>query len=189
MRTKTIAVIAVACLLATLAITGCNEAVSTEKIMDKVPAPACKKAATEQIKEDSKLIVVSNKATYDLSEPVLKFIETRGVPVLRLTADKFDAYKSSKYIVLLGGPNASEGVGCFAKQLLSSEEQSEMTQMGNKKMYLKTNKWADEQYILVFAGFDDNAAYRVLVNSKDQWWCYISSWFNIELTHEEVYGY
>jgi hypothetical protein len=144
---------------------------------------------TEQIKEDSRLIMVSNDAVYALTDPIIKFIETRGVPVLRLSAAEFEKYKTSKYIALLGGPNTSDGVGNVAKQLLAPDEQGLMAQTGNKKMYLKTNKWADEQYILVFAGFDDAAVYRLMINTKEQWWAYISSWFNIELTHEEVYGY
>ena len=137
----------------------------------------------------TKLVIVANQANYDLSKPVIEFIKTRGVEVLNVDASKCKKYKKAKYMVLLAGPNEDDGTGSMAKTLLDESESKWASQMGNKEMYLKTNKWADEQYILVFAGPDANASFRALVNNKNQWWSYLRKWFNIEPTHEEVYGY
>jgi len=147
----------------------------------------------QQVKEEQlDLIVIANRETYKLAEGVIQFMEGRGVPVLHVTASEFKEkpdYRKEKYIVILGGPNESNGIGSITKEVLSQEEQEWVSKVGNKKMYLKVDKWCKGQYILVFAGYDRDATYRALINSKDKWWGYISSWFDIELTHEELYGY
>jgi len=130
-----------------------------------------------------------NQANYELAKDVIKFIETRGVPILNITLSEFDTYKKSKHLLILGGPNETGRLGEIAREMLSKEERDWASQVGNKKMYLKMDKWREEQYILVFAGYDGNATYRALINNKDKWWVYISSWFDIELSHEEIYGY
>ncbi len=137
----------------------------------------------------TKLIVIANQANYDLSKPVIDFIKTRGVDILNVDASKCRMYKKAKYMILLASPNDDDATGCMVKTLLDESESKWASQMGNKEMYLKTNKWADEQYILIFAGPDAKASFRVLVNNKNQWWSYLRKWFNIEPTHEEVYGY
>ncbi len=171
---------------------GCSKSPpsESEQEQDKTKEPAkCTAAAPKAIQEDSKLIIIANQANYELAKDVIKFIETRGVPILNITPSEFDTYKKSKHLLILGGPNETGRLGEIAREMLSKEEQDWASQMGNKKMYLKMDKWREEQYILVFAGYDGNATYRALINNKDKWWAYISSWFDIELSHEEIYGY
>jgi hypothetical protein len=158
------------------------------------PAVAEKAPAAEAVKEKKekkadKLIVVTNETNYQLDKDILNFITTRGVPLERVVPADFEKYKGEKCILVLGGPNDAEGLGDAVKQLLSPQEVEFVSQMGNKELYLKTDKWSSGQYILVIAGCDADATYRQFVNSKDKWWGYISSWFNIELSHDEVYGY
>jgi len=153
----------------------------------------------QQVKEEQpNLLVVADKETYKLAEGVIQFMEGRNVPILHVTASEFNEYKTNKekpdyrkeeYIVIVGSPNEPNGIGDIVKEVLTQEEQEWVSKVGNKKMYLKADKWSKGQYILVFAGYDRSASYRVLVNNKDKWWGYISSWFDIELTHEELYGY
>jgi hypothetical protein len=145
--------------------------------------------AKEASKEKGKLIVVTNEANYEKDKDVINFIATRGVAIERISPADFDKYKSEKYILVLGGPGEGEGLGDIVKQLLSPDEVSFVSQMGNKELYLKTDKYSSGQQIIVIAGCDADATFRQFVNSKDKWWGYISSWFNIELSHDEVYGY
>jgi cellobiose-specific phosphotransferase system component IIB len=210
--TQLLTVIAVVSLFA-----GCGEKPCTSgvcrKIVVKAPCeakaemPAAKETAsapveepkTEEIsaagssketaKEKGKLIVVTNEVNYELDKDVISFISTRGVPIERISPADFGKYKTEKYILVLGGPNDGDGLGAIVKEVLSADEVNYVNQMGNRKLYLKTNKWSDDQYILVIAGYDADATFRELVNGKDKWWGYISSWFNIELSHDEVYGY
>ncbi len=163
-----------------------------------VPAPAEEPKAEqvsatgpskETTKEKGKLIIVTNTINYELDKDVINFIATRGVAIERVSPADFEKYKTEKYILVLGGPGESEGLGDIVKQLLSADEVSFVNQMGNKELYLKTDKFSPGQQIIVIAGCDADATFRQFVNSKDKWWGYISSWFNIELSHDEVYGY
>jgi len=140
-------------------------------------------------KEKDKLIVITNEANYERSKDVVNFIATRGITIERIAPADFEKYKTEKYILILGGPNDDEGLGDVVKQVLTADEVSFVSQTGNKNLYLKLNKWSEKQNMLVIAGYDPDATFREFVNSKDKWWGYISSWFNIELSHDEVYGY
>ena len=166
----------------------------------KAPAPApveepktetapTAEPAKEAVKAKGKLIVVTNETNYEKDKDVINFIATRGVAVERIAPADFEKYKTEKYILVLGGPGEGEGLGDIVKQLLSPDEVNFVSQMGNKELYLKTDKYSSGQQIIVIAGCDADATFRQFVNSKDKWWGYISSWFNIELSHDEVYGY
>ncbi len=157
-----------------------------EPKVEKTPSA---EPAKEASKEKGKLIIVTNAANYELDKDVINFIATRGVPIERVSPADFEKYKTEKYILVLGGPNDGDGLGGIVKELLSADEVNYVNQMGNRKLCLKTNKWSGDQYVLVIAGYDADATFRELVNGKDKWWGYISSWFNIELSHDEVYGY
>ncbi len=153
---------------------------------EQVSATEPSKATT---KEKGKLIIVTNIVNYELDKDVINFIATRGVPIERVSPADFEKYKTEKYILVLGGPGESEGLGDIVRQLLSADEVNFVNQMGNKELYLKTDKFSPGQQIIVIAGCDADATFRQFVNSKDKWWGYVSSWFNIELSHDEVYGY
>jgi len=159
--------------------------VETPKTQEAPAAQPAKEAA----KEKGKLIVVTNEANYEKDKDVINFIATRGVTIERIAPSDFEKYKAEKYILVLGGPNEGDGLGDIAKQLLSPDEVNFVSQMGNKGLYLKMDKYSSAQQIIVIAGCDADATFRQFVNSKDKWWGYISSWFNIELSHDEVYGY
>jgi len=174
--------------------------VETKPATDAVPPPPtveepkaeetpAAEPAKEASKEKGKLIVVTNEANYEKDKDVINFIATRGVNIERVRPADFEKYKAEKYILVLGGPGEGEGLGDIVKQLLSADEVNFVSQMGNKELYLKTDKYSSGQQIIVIAGCDADATFRQFVNSKDKWWGYISSWFNIELSHDEVYGY
>jgi len=155
-------------------------------------------AAQQSTPEKPRLIVVASEEAYKLSQGVINFIKGRGVPVLHVTTSEFNEYKTNKekpdyrkekYILILGGANESNGTGDLIKEVLTQEEVEWVSKTGNKKMYLKTDKWCKSQYILVFAGYDIKATYKALVDNKDDWWAYMRGWFDIEPTDEELYGY
>jgi cellobiose-specific phosphotransferase system component IIB len=217
MNMKKVAQLLVVIVVAGLS-TGCGEEPCTSGVCRKIvvkkapcqaksEAPTAKPAASAPVEEPKaeqstakepskatanekgKLIIVTNEVNYELDKDVINFIATRGVPIERVSPVDFGKYKGEKYILVLGGPNDDEGLGDIVKEVLSTDEVNYVNQMGNRKLYLKTNKWSGDQYVLVIAGYDADATFRELVNGKDKWWGYISSWFNIELSHDEVYGY
>lgn len=69
-------------------------------------------------------------------------------------AQEFDARKEEKFIVILGGPDAYDGVGEKVRKALAAEEQNHLREKGNRKMYVKTNVWRKGQVVYIIAGSD-----------------------------------
>ena len=149
----------------------------------------CLSVLYEAMAQDSKLIVVASKATYQDAQKWVDFLTSREVPLQHVTPPDFGKYKNEKYIVVMVSMNESGGIGDIVKQLLTKKEQALVGQQGNSNMYIKSDLWSKDQTIIIFAGYNRDAANRVRINTKDRWWDHISSWFDIELDSVELYGY
>ncbi|MFQ5815821.1 MAG: protein-L-isoaspartate(D-aspartate) O-methyltransferase [Candidatus Hydrothermarchaeaceae archaeon] len=98
------------------------------------------------------IVVLANSIDYALASEFLGFLEDKDMETTRVTAGEFEEHKNSKFVVILGGPDAYEGVGSVVRQVLSEEEQSFLRTSGNRGMYVKTNVWADGQVVFIVAG-------------------------------------
>ncbi|ASJ05279.1 hypothetical protein [Thermococcus barossii] len=76
-----------------------------------------------------------------------------GLSVRHVTADDFEAYRNSKIVIILGGPDAYDGVGGYVRQVLSPNEQNAV-RTGERGMFIKTNVWTEGQVVVVLAGQD-----------------------------------
>jgi Tol biopolymer transport system component len=101
-----------------------------------------------------KIVVLANSIDYGLASDFFGFLGNKGIEVVHTTADDFELYKDEKFIVILGGPDAYDGVGEIVQDVLSSNEQSFLREKGNRKMYVKTNVWGTGQKVMVIAGSD-----------------------------------
>ncbi|RMF89121.1 MAG: DUF3344 domain-containing protein, partial [Methanobacteriota archaeon] len=57
-----------------------------------------------------RVVVLANSIDYSLASDFIQFLESKGLEVIHATADDFDQYRTQKFIVILGGPDAPEGV-------------------------------------------------------------------------------
>ncbi|MBU2560054.1 hypothetical protein KKA03_04075, partial [archaeon] len=80
------------------------------------------------------------------------FLQNKGIEVVYTTTADFDQFKEEESIVILGGPDAYEGVGDIVQEVLTESEQNQLRENGNRKMYVKTNVWTQGQKIMVIAG-------------------------------------
>ncbi len=80
-------------------------------------------------------------------------LEALGLSVKRVTADEFEAYKDSEIVLILGGPDAYDGVGAYVRQVLPLNEQNAIRK-GERGMYVKTDVWKEGQLVVVLAGED-----------------------------------
>jgi hypothetical protein len=76
--------------------------------------------------------------------------------VTHSTASGFERYKEEKFIVILGGPDAYDGVGEIVKDVLNVKEGDFLRKRGNRNMYVKHNLWTKGQVVIVIAGSGRN---------------------------------
>ncbi len=103
-----------------------------------------------------RIVVLANSIDYNLASEFFGFLKNNGIEVISTNAQNFDRYKTEKFIVILGGPDAYEGVGAIVQSpgLLISEEQNFVRTKGNRKMFVKTNVWTQGQRVFIIAGSD-----------------------------------
>ncbi|MEE8168122.1 MAG: hypothetical protein V3T58_04550 [Candidatus Hydrothermarchaeales archaeon] len=101
-----------------------------------------------------KSVVLANSIDYELASDFFEFLRNRGIEVIHSAAADFGQYKETKFIVILGGHEAYEGVGDIVKGILTPQEMKYIKSEGNRKMYIKTNVWAMGQVVMVIAGSD-----------------------------------
>lgn len=102
----------------------------------------------------TEIVLLANSIDYELAQDFITFLENKGFAVVRVEAASFDTYKSSGLIIILGGPDAPEGVGEVAQIVLTAEEGNNLRVSGNKNMHVKSNVWGDAQKVFLLAGSD-----------------------------------
>jgi hypothetical protein len=80
------------------------------------------------------------------------YLENRGIDIIHVTSEDFDQYKREKFIVILGGPDAPEGVGERVQGVLSLLQENSIRETRARRMYSKTNTWVEGQRVFIIAG-------------------------------------
>lgn len=101
-----------------------------------------------------KVVVVANSIDASLASDFFGFLKNKGKEVINVNASDFGSYSKEKFIVILGGPDAPEGIGAIVRQVLGESEQKEVREKGSVKMYVKPNVFAHGQVVFVLAGSD-----------------------------------
>jgi hypothetical protein len=99
-----------------------------------------------------KIVVLANSIDYSLAGGFFGFLEGRGFDVVHTTTGDFDQYKIEKFVVILGGPDAPEGVGGIVQGILTMAEGESIREVGARRRYTKSDVWAQGQRVLVIAG-------------------------------------
>lgn len=120
-----------------------------------------------------KVIVLANSIDYPLASDFLEYLKNK-FEVQRITAQEFEKYKTEKFIIILGGHRAYEGVGEIAGQILLPEEQIFLTTVrysgmrNNSATYVKTNIWAKKQVVVILAGYDRHQTKQAHVEHRQK---------------------
>ncbi|MEE8359097.1 MAG: lamin tail domain-containing protein [Candidatus Hydrothermarchaeales archaeon] len=114
-----------------------------------------------------RIVVLANSIDFELASDFFGFLGNRGIKVIHSTAGDFEQYKEEKFIVILGGHEAYEGVGDIVKWILTPQEMKYIWTQGNRKMYVKTNVWAKGQVVRVIAGSDRYQTKKSHEENKD----------------------
>ncbi len=109
-----------------------------------------------EVSQSKRIIILANSIDDELAAGFYGFLKEQGFTAIRVTPSSFDEFNKEGYVIILGGPDAPEGVGEIVKDSLTTAEENNVREKGSMKIYIKTDRWADNQKIIVFAGSDRN---------------------------------
>lgn len=139
--------------------------------------------------EERSLVVVAGKANYDTAGSWVTFLEKNGILVKHVLGTDFEKNRTAKYMVIIGSPDETGGIGEILKKALTASEIAWLREEGNNRMYQKDDVWAKGQSIIVFSGQNQRGAELARLDSKEEWWLPIAGWFDVELDQKTIYGY
>jgi hypothetical protein len=116
------------------------------------------------------VVVLSNSFdSVGLSE-LTDFMGEEGLEVIHSTADDFDYYKDQKFIIILGGPDAAEGIGKIVRdtKMLSITEVDYVREKGNRKKFMAANPWGQlkDQTVWIIAGSDRTRTLQAILDYR-----------------------
>ena len=104
---------------------------------------------------DNRIVVISNSIDGALAQELYWLLENAGMVVVRANGATFQSYATENFIVVLGGHHAPEGVGDIVDSLLTDDEKELILSSNtSSNIFVKTNVWAKNQLVLVFAGYE-----------------------------------
>jgi hypothetical protein len=111
--------------------------------------------------------VVANSIDLNLSSDFISFIEDNGIYVKVASAQDFN--RDYDTIIILGGPDAPEGVGDIVQTVLSQEDQEYLRIQGNNEMFVRKNPWwarYGHKTITVIAGSDRQETLTAILENQ-----------------------
>jgi DNA-binding beta-propeller fold protein YncE len=99
-----------------------------------------------------KITNVANSIDKSLGSEFFEYMENQGLEIVQLNATEFEQKKDEKFVVILGGPDAPEGIGEIVQEVLNESEQEQVRQSEAMEMYVKEDVWATGQMVVILAG-------------------------------------
>jgi hypothetical protein len=114
-----------------------------------------------------RLIVLANSIDKDHSLDILKTLE-KDMKVVYSNATNFLEYQREKYILILGGPMAYEGIGEIVKEVLNDYEENSIINGTNTDIIIKNNVWGVNQKIFIIGGKNREETERLFKYNKEK---------------------
>lgn len=121
--------------------------------------------------ERAYVVLLANSIDKALAKELIGYLENKSIYVRHINASEFEKRREESSIIILGGPDAPEGVGEIVRGYLTQEEQGFLRVKGNRKMYVKVAQattQTGEQRIFIFAGSDRNETKRAHEENRDK---------------------
>ncbi len=120
-----------------------------------------------------KVVVLANSIDWDRASDLFGFLKNRGLEVIHATAEDFNTYKTQKFIVILGGPDAPEGIGDLIKAeqfnlKLKADEIDYIRAQGNKRKLHRSSVWTPGQSVWILAGANRELTQQAHQENKDE---------------------
>jgi parallel beta-helix repeat protein len=108
----------------------------------------------------AEVLLVANSIDSALAEEFLSYLKANNIIATMISASDFTeaARVGNRLIIILGGPDAPEGVGAITREVLTNSEEAAIRNSGAQEMYVKynfyTSKYSYNQVVIVVAGSD-----------------------------------
>jgi len=122
--------------------------------------------ANAAAKKSGEIAVFANSIDKAMAGDFFSFLRSRGMQVSIFNASDFEKEKTRKIIVILGGPDAYEGIGEIVRSLVNESEQSYLRVKGNRKMLAAGNRFSDGQRVFVISGSDRHETAKARAENK-----------------------
>ncbi len=107
--------------------------------------------AQAETQDSPDLVILANSIDRDLSIDYTS--EFPDFDIIYVDADSFDVFKGFENILILGGPDAPEGIGEVVQTILSEDEQAFLRKSkGTGGIFARANLWTGGQTITIIAG-------------------------------------
>jgi len=120
--------------------------------------------------------LVANETDYNLADEFIEFLDMNNVLITTISAADFPEHQEDKIIIILGGPDAYDGIGYIVQNVLDGNEIEWVRKEGNFTMFIKTNTWRDGQLILVLAGSDRDLTKNACMENKEEVFARMKEW-------------
>lgn len=119
-------------------------------------------STTVVVASSNSVIVLTNDIDYNSSFEFFAYLLNHGHNVTRANIANFDALKTEPLVVILGGPDAPQGIGDIVDNLLEEEDKEFLRSFpGSKAMYIKNNVWKTPQTVIILAGNNRQDTYDI----------------------------
>ncbi len=108
-----------------------------------------------------KIVVVSNSIDY--SPELIEYLSS-DFEVIPITADQFPHYQDYDFYVILGGPDAPEGIGKIVKTILTTQEQQYLRTTEEYNLFIRVK---NGKTYFVLAGADREQTRKAVSDLKD----------------------
>ena len=117
--------------------------------------------------EKLKIYILSNAVDWRLEGENLKaFLESNKMDVERIFPNNFDSHKNESILIILGGPDAYEGVGYIVSQVLGISSINYLRTEGAYGVFLEREIFTADQLIIVLAGDDRDLTAQAATENK-----------------------
>jgi len=122
------------------------------------------------------ITLVANTIDYDLADEFIEFLDMNNAIITTISAADFPEHQEDKIILVLGGPDAYDGIGYIVQDILDGNEIEWIRKEGNFTMFIKTNTWRDGQLIIVLAGSDRDLTKAACMENKEEAFTQMKEW-------------
>jgi hypothetical protein len=130
------------------------------------------------------IVVLANSIDHSAGENFFTYLQDIGINLVHASAHEFDQFKDYDFIVILGGPDAYDGVGGVVQEVLTEFEADVIRAPGSIEIILKKDVWSHGQIVAVIAGPGRNQTKEAGEEKKEE---LAKVWMKGELKGDETF--
>lgn len=115
-------------------------------------------------------MLVSNDIDRASTTGLVTYLNTKGFNVLESSPDDLESHKKEKNMILIGGPDAPDGMGRIVKEtgLLDIDDADLIRTAGNHQLYAGHDIWNPGQRVWILAGSSRVETQNALETYRDE---------------------